>query len=166
MRLVICAGAALLLAACGSDEPAQNTATATPAKLTAGQYEVQMTVTGFRSTDGNTPVINAKPGDVITSQGCVGADGMPAPELFAAKGDVCTPQNPYLRNGRMNLTLDCTRKSAPGRIMQEVNGSFTADALTGKVSTTSFLHGSGDYELRGDVKGRRVGECTAAPKAA
>ena len=164
MRLVMCAGAALLLAACGSDEPAQNTA-ATAAKLAAGQYEVQMTVTGFRSTDGNTPVIKAKPGDVITSQGCVGADGTPAPELFAAKGDACTPQNPYVRNGRLNLSLDCTRKGTSGRIMQEVNGSFTADALTGKVSTTSFIQGPGDYELKGDVKGRRVGECTAAPKA-
>jgi len=166
MRMVVIGGVALLLGACGSDEPAQNTATAVPAKLTPGQYEVQLTVTGFRSTDGNTPVVKAKPGDVITSQGCVGADGTPAPELFAAKGDVCTPQNPYIRNGRMNLSLNCTRKGTPGRIMAEVNGSFTADALTGTASTTSFIQGPGDYELKADVKGRRVGECTTAPKAA
>ncbi|MCW3798016.1 DUF3617 domain-containing protein [Sphingomonas sp. BN140010] len=167
MRVVVCAGAALLLAACGSDEPAQNTAAAAPAKLAAGQYEVQMTVTSFRSTDGKTPLVKAKQGDVITGSGCVGADGTPAPELFAAKGDVCTVQNPYIRNGRMNLTLDCTRKGAPGRIMEEVNGSFTADGLTGTASTTSFIDGPGDYELKADVKGRRVGECTAAaPKAA
>ena len=167
MRVVMSAGAALLLAACGSDEPAQNTAaTATPAKLTPGQYEVQATVTGFRSTDGKTPVIKAKQGDVITSQGCVGADGMPAPDLFAAKGDECAPQNPYIRNGRLNVSLDCTRKGAPGRIMTEINGSFTADTMTGTTSTTTFLSGPGDYELRADVKGRRVGECTAAPKAA
>ncbi len=167
MRLLICAGAALLLTACGSDEPAQNTAAAVPAKLAPGQYEVQMTVTGFRSTDGQTPVVKVKQGDVITSEGCVGADGVPAPALFAAKGDECTAQNPYIRNGRMNLTLDCTRKGVPGRIMEEVNGSFTADGITGKTSTTSFIQGPGDYELKADVKGRRVGECTAAaPKAA
>lgn len=166
MRISTIAGAGLLLAACGGgDDAATNVAQAPPAKLTPGQYEVQATVTSFRSTDNSTPVLAAKQGDVLTSQACVGADGAPPPELFAAKGDVCQAQNPYVRNGRMNLTLDCTRKGTPGKIMAEVNGSFTADAMEGTATTTSFIQGPGDYELRAELKGRRVGECSAAPAA-
>lgn len=159
--MLIAAGAALL-AGCGGEAQQKKEASAVPAKLTPGEYEVTATVKSFRSTDGNTPVLAAKQGDTITSQGCVGADGTPPPELFAAKGDACTVQNPYVRNGRMNLTLDCTRKGTPGKIMGEVNGSFTADGLTGSATTTSFIQGPGDYELRTDIAGRRVGACTAA----
>jgi hypothetical protein len=164
-RIVVAASAAVLLAGCGTDEPAAPATAAKAAKLAPGQYEVQATVTSFRSTDGNSPLVTAKQGDVVTSQACVGADGVPPPELFAAKGDSCTVQSPYVRGGRMNLTLDCNRKGSNGKIMTEVNGSFTADGLEGSVNTTSFIQGPGDYELRADLKGRRVGECTAASKA-
>jgi hypothetical protein len=163
-KLLIAAGA-VLLAGCGGEAPVANTVEAAPAKLTSGQYEVTATVSSFRSTDGNTPVIAAKQGDKITSRACVGPDGTPPPELFAAKGDQCTVQNPYVRNGRMNLTLDCTRKGTPGKIMAEVNGSFTTNGLTGSANTTSFIQGPGDYELRTDIAGRRVGECAAEPAA-
>ena len=165
-RMVVTAAGALLLAGCGGEAPEQNTAAAAPAKLTPGQYEVTATVASFRSTDGNTPVIAAKQGDTITTSGCIGADGAPSAELFAAKGDQCTVQNPYVRNGRMNLTLDCTRPGTPGKIMAEVNGNFTADGLTGSASTTSFIQGPGDYELKTDIVGRRVGECRAGAPAA
>ena len=163
MRLMIIAATAALMAGCSDDAPVANTAAAVPAKLTPGQYEVTATVNSFRSTDGQTPVLQAKTGDTIVSRACVGADGSPPAELFGTKGDVCTVQNPYIRNGRMNLTLDCTRPGTPGKIMAEVNGSFTADSLKGSASTTSFIQGPGDYELRADLAGRRVGECTGAP---
>jgi hypothetical protein len=166
-RTVLMTAGALLLAGCGGEEaPVQNTAAAAPAKLTPGRYEMTATVASFRSTDGKTPVVSAKQGDKISTSGCVGADGAPPAELFAAKGDQCTVQNPYVRNGRMNLTLDCTRTGTPGKIMAEVNGSFTADGLSGTASTTSFIQGPGDYELRTDIAGRRVGECSAGAPAA
>jgi hypothetical protein len=162
MRTMLMLSGALLLAGCGGETAQENVAAAPPAKLTPGQYEVTASVSSSRSTDGTTPVVSAKQGDTITSQGCVGADGLPPAELFAAKGDECTVQNPYVRGGRMNLTLDCTRDGTPGKIMAEVNGNFTADGLTGTANTTSFIQGPGDYELRTDITGRRVGECTAA----
>lgn len=167
MRTKMMMGAALLLAGCGGGGDEANTAApaAPAAKLEPGQYEVTSTVTSFRSTDGTTPLVTAKAGDVITSQACVGADGKPPPELFAAKGDQCQAQNAYFRNGRMNLPLDCTREGA-GKVMSEVTGKFTADSLEGATTVTSFFSGSGDYELRADIKGRRVGECSAAPAAA
>jgi hypothetical protein len=165
MRTMLTAAGALLLAACAEDAP-QNAVAAAPAKLAPGQYEVVTTVSNFRSTDGKTPIIAAKQGDRITSQACVGADGTPPPELFAAKGDACTVQNPYIRNGRMDLTLDCTRQGASGKIMSQVNGQFTAEGITGTVDTNTALSGDGDYQMRADIAGRRVGECTAAPEAA
>ena len=158
-RMFLAAGAAVLLVGCGSEQAA---APVKAEKLTPGHYEVQATVASFRSTDGNTPQVQAKQGEVVTTQACVGADGVPPPELFAAKGDQCTVQSPYVRGGRMNLTIDCNRPGTDGKIMTEVNGSFTADSLDGSVSTTSFIQGPGDYELKADVKGRRVGECRAA----
>lgn len=160
-RIVLSAAAAAMLAAC-SEAPVQNQAAAVPAKLTPGQYEVTATVASFRSTDGKTPVISVKPGETITSQACVGADGAPPPELFAAKGDVCTVESPYVRNGRMNLTLNCTREGTSGRIMSQVNGKYTADSLNGSAETSTSLYGDGDYQLTTDLAGRRVGECTAA----
>jgi hypothetical protein len=127
-----------------------------------------VTVASFRSTDGATPIVQVKQGDTSTTRACLGADGAPPPELFAAKGDVCTSQNPYARNGRMNLTLSCKREGVFGSIMTEVNGSFTADSLKGSATTITSISGTGDYELRQDVTARRVGECSAptAPAAA
>ena len=165
MRTLSIVLGAASLAACSSEAPPPPPAAA-PAKLAAGEYEVTATVTGFRSTDGATPVLAAKQGDTVTSRACVGADGAPPPALFAAKGDVCTANNAYVRNGRMNLQLDCTRSGTPGKIMSEVNGSFTADGLKGSMTTNSFIQGTGDYELRADLAGRRVGECSATPAAA
>ncbi len=163
MRSIMLGAAVMLIAGCGEDTSATNTPLAAPATLAPGQYEITSTVTSFRSTDGNTPVVQAKEGAAAKSSACIGPDGTPPPELFAAKGDTCTSGNAYVRSGRINLTLDCTRKGTPGKIMSEINGSFTADALKGSMSTTSFIQGPGDYELRQDFTGRRVGECKAQP---
>ena len=165
MRVLIIGSFAGLVAACSSEAPPAKPAEAAPASLQAGEYEVTATVTSFRSTDDGTPVVQAKQGEVITSRACIGADGTPPAELFAAKGNSCAGQNVYARNGRLNMQLDCTRPGAPGKVMSEVNGSFTADSLKGSMTTNSFFQGKGDYELRADLAGRRVGECTAAPAA-
>lgn len=158
---IAAAATALGVAACSPEAPANNTAAeAAPATPQAGEYEVTTTVAGFRSTDNNTPVVKAKEGDTATTRACVGADGTLAPELFAARGDQCTAQNAYVRGGRINLALDCTRSGTPGKIMSEVNGSFTAEDLKGSMTTTSFIQGPGDYELRQDFTARRVGECS------
>lgn len=164
MRILSVTAAALTVASCGTEAPTNQANTAAVAATpTAGEYEVTTTVTAFRSTDNQTPVVSAKQGDTGTSRACVGADGTLAPELFAASGDQCTAQNAYVRSGRINLALDCTRKGTPGKIMSEVNGSFTAEELKGSMTTTSFIQGPGDYELRQDFTARRVGECKAAP---
>lgn len=166
MRLLLISGVAVALAGCSGETPTNQAASAEvrPATIPAGEYEVTATVTQFRSTDGGTPVVQAKQGDTATARACVGADGAAPPELFAAKGDVCTAQNAYVRNGRMNMTLNCKREGTAGNIMTEVGGSFTKDSLKGTATTVSSLYGSGDYQLNQDFTGRRVGAC--APAAA
>ena len=156
------AGLALPLAACADDTPAKTKAAA-PDKLAAGQYEVTAKVTSFRSTDGKTPLIAAKVGDLITTRACVGADGTPSAELFQTTGDQCTTTNPYFSGGSINVTLDCTRKSVRGKIMVNVDGSTTADGLTGRLTTTTFIDGPGDYELKAAMTGKRTGACSAGP---
>jgi len=164
---MLLAGIMLPLAGCDEAAPtnASNTAgaaTAAPDTLAAGDYEVVAKVIGMRSTDGKTPLITAKPGDSITSRGCVDAKGVPEPKLFAAAGDQCTAENPYFRGGTVNVTLSCTRKGVNGKIMVNVDGSTTAAGFKGDATTTTFIDGPGDYELRTELTGKRVGAC---PKA-
>lgn len=156
----------IALAACGGGEVEAPKKAEVPTKLPAGTYEVTATVKSLASTD-KTPVPTfAKVGDVIKSQGCVGADGLPAPELLAAKGDVCELQNPYVRGGRMNVTLDCTRKGQ-GKVMTLLNGNYTADGFTGELTANSSFSGPGDYKLVEEITARKVSDqCTAGPIAA
>ena len=156
----------LPLAGCGGDQPGNGAApAAAPEKLPAGAYEVEARVTSLRSTDGKTPLARVKVGDVLTARGCVDDKGTPAPELFAAAGDQCRANDGYFSGGRINMTLDCTRKGVAGKIMVNVDGRTSLDGLTGTATTTSFIDGPGDYELRAEVTGKRTGACSAGPPA-
>lgn len=151
------------LAACGQEAEAPKKAAAPPATLVPGTYEVTATVKSLVSTDKSPLPTFTKTGEVITTRGCVGTDGLPAPELLAAKGDSCQVQDPYIRSGRMNLTLDCNRKGQ-GQVMTMVDGKYDAEGFTGTVNASSSFPGSGDYKLVQDVVARKVADgCTAAP---
>ncbi|WP_338501697.1 DUF3617 family protein [Sphingomonas kaistensis] len=153
-----------LLGAC-SQEAAKEAPKAAPATLPAGTYEVKATVKSLDSTDKTPLPTFAKVGDVITTQGCVGADGLPAPELLAAKGDQCTLTDPYVRSGRMNVTLDCNR-SGQGNVNAILDGKYDGEGFTGTLTANSSFSGPGDYKLVEDIVARKVSDqCTAAPAA-
>ena len=84
------------------------------------------------------------------------------PALFAEDGDTCTVGNPYLRNGRMQMDLTCTRKGQVGQVRHSVSGTFTADSIDAEVSTTTYLSGYGDYAMSRTFKAKRLGECPPA----
>lgn len=159
-KLGIMAAVGLLAACSGGEAEQQKVAAPTPATLPTGQWEVTTRVASLKSTDKTTPLIKTAAGDVTTASGCVGADGAPPAELFAFKGDQCTVKDSYVRGGRVSVQLDCTRSGA-GKVMGDVSGTYTADSMTGTATLTSFFTGSGDYELRQEITGKRVGECTA-----
>ena len=157
-RLIIVAGAAILVAACSEEAPVkQEEETAT--SLQGGQYEASWKVTQLRSVDKTTPATNLKQDGSGTTLACIAADGTIDPALFAEDGDTCTAKNPYVRNGRIGLDVSCTRKGAGGEIRQSVNGTFKADSLEAEVTTTTYLSDPGDYAMTRTVTAKRVGEC-------
>jgi len=164
-KLIIVAGAALLVSACSEEAPVK-TEEETATALKGGQYEASWKVTQLRSVDKTTPATNLKQDAAGTTLACVAADGTIDPALFAEDGDTCTANNPYTRNGRIGLDVSCSRKGTGGEIRQSVNGTFTADNLEGEVTTTTYLSGAGDYAMTRTVTAKRVGECPPATESA
>jgi hypothetical protein len=164
MRSIVLFGT-VLLAACSQEAP-KEAPKAAPATLPAGAYEVTATVKSLVSTDKTPLPTFTKVGEVIKTQGCVGADGLPAPELLAAKGDQCTLTDPYVRSGRMNVTLACNR-TGQGKVNAILDGKYDAEGFTGSLTSSSSFSGPGDYKLVEDVVARKVADqCTAAGGAA
>lgn len=153
----------VLLAACSQEAP-KEAPKAAPATLPAGAYEVTATVKSLVSTDKTPLPTFTKVGEVIKTQGCVGADGLPAPELLAAKGDQCTLTDPYVRSGRMNVTLTCNR-TGQGKVNAILDGKYDAEGFTGALTSSSSFSGPGDYKLVEDVVARKVADQCTAPKA-
>jgi len=165
LRLIIAAGAAILVSACSEDAPVEQQEAAATA-LAGGQYEATWKVTSIRSVDRTTPLTNLKQDAAGTTLACVAADGTIDPALFAEDGDTCTIADPYMRNGRMSLSLTCERKGSGGQVRQSVSGTFKKDSLDGEVSTTTYLSGAGDYAMTRTMTAKRVGECPPATETA
>lgn len=157
----LAAAAALAVAGCSEEAPAPE-AKAEKAALTPGEYEISWTVASLGSTDKTTPATELAQGATGTARACVADGGEVDPALFALGDNVCTAENSYVRAGRISMQLDCRSESQPGQIMQSVTASSTADSLEGEVTTSTYLSGTGDYEMRRTFTGRRVGECPPA----
>jgi hypothetical protein len=160
MRTIILGlAAAGLLAGC-SGEPAPKPEEAKAAALQPGEYEITARIDEVHSTDKTTPVTKAKAGDPPTiRRACVVAGGIAA-EAFSDAGDKCTTSDSYLRNGRLNLQLACTRPN--GQVMHLADGDFKAGSFEAKLKTATYFAGSGDYEMTRTMTGKRVGDCPAA----
>jgi hypothetical protein len=156
-KLIIAAGAALLVSACSEDAPVQKEETS--AYLAGGQYEASWKVASLQSVDKTTPATNLKQDASGTTLACIAADGTIDPALFAEDGDSCSVANPYVRNGRIGLDLTCKREGTSGEVRQSVSGTFKADTLDAEVSTTTYLSGAGDYAMTRTISAKRVGEC-------
>ena len=157
-KLIIAAGAVLLVSACSEEAPVKQEE-ATPTALAGGQYEASWKVASLQSVDKTTPATNLKQDASGTTLACIAADGTIDPALFAEDGDSCTAKNPYVRNGRIGLDLTCKREGTSGEVRQSVSGTFKADTLDAEVSTTTYLSGTGDYAMTRTVSAKRVGDC-------
>lgn len=151
----------LLLAACSADAPPADKRASEAKQLKAGEYEVIAKVASLSSTDKTTPATKLKLGDTTTVRGCVSADGTPDPSLFVDAGDVCKVNSSYTSGAILNMQLSCTRKSNPGFVTSAVDGQFTSEAFTAKVTTGTMFSGTGDYSMARDLNGKRVGSCPA-----
>lgn len=164
MRIVAIIGVAALAASCGSEstEPPKPAATKAAA-LQPGEYEVAGTVKEVRSTDNSTPATPLKAGASLTAvRACVAADGKLDHKLLSENpGDTCKEDTAFVRNGRLNVQLNCQR-SGKGGIMQLANGTFKADSFEAEVLSSTFFGGTGDYSATRTLTGKRVGDCPAA----
>ena len=138
-KFVMIAGAAALLGGCGDDAPVKNEP-AMATSLRPGQYQADWKVTSLRIVDKNpTAATNLKQDATGTTTACVGADNAIDPALFAEDGDSCTIGNPYVRNGRMQMDLTCSREGADGRghsvLSRASGGSSPNRSSSGCVAT-------------------------------
>lgn len=149
----------LALAACGA-EPAKEkpAATVKPATFPLGEWEVTSSAESLASTDKTTPETSRKVGDSVVRKACV-ADAKALQALFAAEGDTCTVQTAFTKNGRINNAYSCRRSGQ--MVNPTVNGKYTADSFEATVDTATYFSGSGDYQMREKVTGKRLGDCPA-----
>jgi hypothetical protein len=152
----------LLVAGCGDGAAEQNVAATKASSLTPGQWELTSEVTAFQTVDQGAPKIEAPVGTRATEQVCVGG-GRPPAALFAGEGYRCNFDNYYLRNGRINVTMQCAREDLSGTIPITVDGSFEAESLEYVRELRTVLATDGDVQITARVTGRRTGDC--APEA-
>ena len=166
--LIVTAGvSAIALAGCSNESaPAAPPVTETAATLAAGEYEVATKIEDLRSTDHTTPATTAKLTTASATpalhRACVASDGSIAPEMFAEAGDSCKVENSYVRSGKINLQLTCSRPSNPGQVLQSVAGDFSGESFTATVDTGTYFAGPGDYAMHRSMTARRVGNCPPA----
>ena len=157
----------LVLAACSEGAaPTKQEAEAPAAEqLSAGQWEMTTEITKLTQRDKGAPAIDTPEGSRSTTSSCVAEADVkkPQPALFAGEGSECSYRDIYMRDGRLNATLACSRADLRGTIATNVNGSFTATTFEGTTSTETSLSGDGDVRIDAKLTGRRTGDCTAAP---
>ena len=156
---------AFALSACGNESAPAAAPTSETKSLSAGEYEVATRVEDLRSTDHTTPLTKAKQTAANEApamhRACVADGGKIDSSMFAEAGDKCSVQNSYVRNGKINMQLSCTRSGAPGQVLQSIDGDYGADSFTATVNTGTYFTGSGDYAMRRAMTARRVGACPA-----
>jgi hypothetical protein len=154
-----------LAAACSGGGGEENKAEEAAAAMQAGQWEISSEVTAFRSTDKATPALKAAVGDKATAPACIeaGKEDKPPPEMFAGAGYKCEYKDHYVRDGHVNVSLECERDALDGKIQMTVEGTYTGDSFQGTSNANSFLAGDGDFAMSSKISGRRTGPTCAAP---
>jgi len=161
LRWALAAAPLLLLAAC-DDAPKIDKRAGEAKQLTAGAYEVSAKLDTLAKSDLEAPATKAKVGDITTLKGCVAADGTPEATLFVEPGDVCKPTQSYSSGAILNIQYGCQRKGKSGSVNYSIDGQFTADSFTAKVTAGTSFASPDDYVANRSLTGKRVGNCPAA----
>jgi hypothetical protein len=148
-----------LVAGCG-EPPAENQAAPAAAALAPGQWELTSEVTSFRKTGQGSPRIETPVGTRATQSLCVGAGRELQSAFFAGEGHRCSYGAYYVRNGRVNVTMGCTRDGVDGTITIAAEGTFQANSVEFRRNMTTTLTAGGNVAAEARVTGRRTGDCT------
>lgn len=154
------------LAACGG-EAETNKSAERAANIDAGQWQTEFEVTTYTRRDEGTPKIDTPVGTRSSSATCVSAADATRPPttLFAGEPFDCEYQDFLMRNGRINLTMQCRHPRLSERVGVAVVGSFTATEFDAKVQYSTREPGPGDIVVVTQANGRRTGEACTAPAA-
>lgn len=160
MRALVLTAFVCCLAGCG-EAPAEKK-TERAAAIAPGQWELASEVTGFRQTDTGRPSIATPVGTRATASVCVGAGSELPTAYFAGEGYRCAygTGSYYVRGGRINLTMTCTREGLTGNIAMSVEGTFQSGSAEFRRNLRTILVSDGDVEIDSRVTGRRTGDCT------
>jgi hypothetical protein len=154
----------LSLAACGGGEAEQNKTAAVAARPAAGQWELTSEVTAFRTTDSGAPKINTPVGTRATESVCVGAGQQVPTAAFSGENYRCNYDNYYVRNGRINVTMQCARDDLEGAVPMTADGTFEENSFEYNRNLRTVLTTDGDVEITTRVTARRTGECAPEPE--
>ena len=151
----------LFVAACGgSGGSSEKNETAAPrAAPEPGQWELATEMTSFRAADEGTPKISGSVGARAAENLCVGAGERLPASFFAGEGYECNYGTYYVRNGRINVTLDCRREGLDGIIAIAVEGQSRGGTAEFTRNVRTALSTDGDVEFSTRGTGRRTGEC-------
>ena len=157
----------LMLAACSGESQAPEKAEIDPAAehISAGQWEMTTEVTKVTQRDKGTPALKMPQGTKVATSTCVAEADVKRPPaaMFVPEGFNCEYRDSYMRGGRVNLTLQCTREGLSGDIPIAINGSYTAEGIEATGTAETRLSGDGDVEMETKLTGHRTGDCAASP---
>ena len=165
MRAQMMVAIGLTLAACGEAPAPVAADTAPPTTFPAGEWEVSTLTETVKSADREAPATIHKAGGTLVARVCAAPGPKPDPALFVETGDKCSTTTAYARNGRVNLAYNCTRPGK-GMVMPTIDGKYDATTFEVATGVGSYFTGLGDYVMTQRIKGKRLGDCTPAAKAA
>ena len=155
----------LTLAACGEAPAPVAADIAPPATFPAGEWEVSTRTETLKSADREAPATIHKAGATSVAKVCAAPGPKPDPALFVETGDTCTTTSAYARKGRVNLIYSCTRPGK-GMVSPTIDGNYDATTFEVVAVVGSSFSGQGDYVMNQQIKGKRLGDCTPAARAA
>jgi Protein of unknown function (DUF3617) len=149
----------LFVAGCG-EAPTENKAAPAAAAFAPGQWELASEVTSFRKTGAGNAGADTPVGTRTTQSLCVGAGHELQTAFFAGDGYRCSYGTYYVRNGRVNLTMGCSREGLDGTITMAAEGTFQANSVEFRRNSNTSLTAGGAVAAETRVTGRRSGDCT------
>ena len=158
--------AVVTLGACSGGEAEQNNTIAAAEALAPGQWETVMEVVRVDKADEAEPALKLAAGDKVTTSSCVAAGDPPAVLFAGIEEAECQYQSNYMKRGRINVGLSCTKPGLSGTVGVNTEGDFEAESFEANATLRTMLTTAGDSIVTARLTGRRTGDCTAeAPKA-
>lgn len=160
MRLLILVPLAAL-AACGGE--AEKKAETRAAHIDAGQWQTDFEITTLTARDEGPAKITTPVGTRTSGATCVTAENAtrPPPTLLVGAPFECEYQDFYMRNGRINLSMQCRHPDFRERVGVTAVGDFTATGYQATVQYTTREAGPGDVVVVTRATGRRTGAACA-----